>query len=823
MEGNSTTSGGPTDINNLFPALVECFAIILLGYVSGRFGFISTAQGKGIGNFVSHFALPALLFKSMVELDFLKVNWKFLAAILIAKGIVFIIVVVLTLILGKPQKYGRAGIFAIFCTQSNDFALGFPLLKALYRDSMPDFLSYIYLLAPISVVLLNPIGFIFLEFNKHSDHLNLKKGHVAIATIKGVILNPIVFMTFIGIIANFILRQKVPVIINGFLDVLSSSFFASALFFLGLKMVGNMKKKMGYGLIVPLLLIFTKILFVPLLAREFIQILDVGGSNNTLTNEWSMFGFLYGTIPTAPTVIIFASRFGVAEDLIATGVVLGTFLSAPVLYTSARMIAIKYTPALRLHYHSIIGKTIYDACGVSIPFGLWVIAMLLLGRRWRLLPQKYTLHLVVSQVIFSSLTLLTDIDCTFKYWHLVLFASISVTGLLCRCWTAMLAFSLCLVRCKGGSIKTWQPWIYFFSFGLPVVFTGMKLCFVVLKQPAHDTQPYLAYVQNQRAVLVLEVIALALCIIIIIWSLIRLQRCDKFCKCPKSVRRLSSPHLTGLSNTDEECKARCNRCQEIEKEITQNDCGSSNDNCCTNVKTSNTVLDIESLDESTCLLSSGKRNTRYVDSDSVPSELNELETALSLQEYYEDGDKHQLVQHVILILILAFSFCVGLFMCVWYLTNESRKSGLFIAMRVLDMILLFGQGFITFACFGMDKQLIIVPFVKRFRKLFYGAEAVTLTPPDELSPEVVHLCEQFSKHHRQKCKRALVENKTYHFRTYHNVFCGDQLVSWLVDLGLAEDRVAATNYGNSLLQGRLIEHVTKEHFFYDLPYFYHFC
>jgi hypothetical protein len=67
------------------------------------------------------------------------------------------------------------------------------------------------------------------------------------------------------------------------------------------------------------------------------------------------------------------------------------------------------------------------------------------------------------------------------------------------------------------------------------------------------------------------------------------------------------------------------------------------------------VFDIESLDESTCLLSSGIQNTRDVDSDSEA--LNELETVLSLQEYYE-GDKHQLVQHVIFILILAFSFCL---------------------------------------------------------------------------------------------------------------------------------------------------------------------
>jgi len=53
---------------------------------------------------------------------------------------------------------------------------------------------------------------------------------------------------------------------------------------------------------------------LPLLAREFIQLLDVGGSNETLTDAWSMFGFLYGTIPTAPTVVIFASKFGIEEE-----------------------------------------------------------------------------------------------------------------------------------------------------------------------------------------------------------------------------------------------------------------------------------------------------------------------------------------------------------------------------------------------------------------------------------------------------------------------------------------------------------------------------
>lgn len=55
-------------------------------------------------------------------------------------------------------------------------------------------------------------------------------------------------------------------------------------------------------------------MLLPLCAREITQILDVGGSNQTLTDAWSMFAFLYGTIPTAPTVVIFASKFAVEEE-----------------------------------------------------------------------------------------------------------------------------------------------------------------------------------------------------------------------------------------------------------------------------------------------------------------------------------------------------------------------------------------------------------------------------------------------------------------------------------------------------------------------------
>ncbi|KAL0190565.1 hypothetical protein M9458_013263, partial [Cirrhinus mrigala] len=121
--------GAPAmSIDKLFPALLECFGIILCGYVAGRSDIISVGQVKGLGNFVSCFALPALLFKNMVQLRFEHVVWSFLWSVLIAKVCVFVLVCMLTLLVANPEsKYSKAGLFSIFATQSNDFALGYPI------------------------------------------------------------------------------------------------------------------------------------------------------------------------------------------------------------------------------------------------------------------------------------------------------------------------------------------------------------------------------------------------------------------------------------------------------------------------------------------------------------------------------------------------------------------------------------------------------------------------------------------------------------------------------------------------------------------------
>ena len=35
-----------------------------------------------------------------------------------------------------------------------------------------------------------------------------------------------------------------------------------------------------------------------------------------MEEDWSIFGFLYGTIPPAPPTVIYAAAFGIQEDLV---------------------------------------------------------------------------------------------------------------------------------------------------------------------------------------------------------------------------------------------------------------------------------------------------------------------------------------------------------------------------------------------------------------------------------------------------------------------------------------------------------------------------
>ena len=56
-------------------------------------------------------------------------------------------------------------------------------------------------------------------------------------------------------------------------------------------------------------------LVLPLVTREVVSLLHPGDTANE-TADYSNYGFLYGTFPTAPGVFVFASHYNIAVDLV---------------------------------------------------------------------------------------------------------------------------------------------------------------------------------------------------------------------------------------------------------------------------------------------------------------------------------------------------------------------------------------------------------------------------------------------------------------------------------------------------------------------------
>merc|ERR1719322_655388 len=360
MEYQETLLSDPSPVNNLFPALVDCFGIILLGYLAGRFNFISETEAKGLNTFVGTFALPSLIFRTLCQLNMTSVNWTFLGAILLAKASVFFSVMIITFLTTKESRFSKAGLFAIFATQSNDLALGYPILIALYGKTAPEIPTYVYLIAPISLAILNPIGFILMEIGKVKSSIEINSTHdeieerfanqrdpqptnsfhkifnvqnrncrTCLNVILGVVSNPLIFMTVLGVLCGtyFSGEKKLPDVIDNFLESLGNAFSATALFLLGLKMVGRVKTLKGRLWIAPVILIFAKILILPIIAREFASgLLSQNDKNSTKVQEWSDFAFLYGTFPAAPTVFVYSYKYNVVPDIIASAMVVCTIL-----------------------------------------------------------------------------------------------------------------------------------------------------------------------------------------------------------------------------------------------------------------------------------------------------------------------------------------------------------------------------------------------------------------------------------------------------------------------------------------------------------------
>uniref|UniRef100_A0A8C6VYQ4 G protein-coupled receptor 155a n=1 Tax=Nothobranchius furzeri TaxID=105023 RepID=A0A8C6VYQ4_NOTFU len=656
--GDNSPPPSTMSIDKLLPALLECFGIILCGYIAGRTNIITPTQAKGLGNFVSKFALPALLFKNMVLLDFGDVIWPFLWSILVAKVCVFFIVCVLTLIVASPDsRFSKAGLFSIFATQSNDFALGYPIVEALYQSTYPEYLQYIYLVAPVSLMLLNPIGFAFCEFQKWKNQGSHQQSKLRIVgfVLLQVLKNPIVFMVVFGISAHFVLHGTIPAFMAEFVDGLANSFGGAALFYLGLSMVGQLRKLTRSTVVTLILLITAKLLLMPLLCKDMVDLLDNNNTSSMNHSSLSDYAFLYGVFPTAPSVAIYAIYYNTELEVVTSGMVISTFLSAPIMYVSAWLLTIHWMdPQLLMRSLQTVS---FDISIVSLVALLWTIPVMFLSKKFKRLPHMLTVNLFLAQ-LSSCIGMIL--------WNFVVKEDNFISQI----------FTFALLSTSLYSAFIWP---------------GLIALSIVLMKKYDD-----------------------------------------------------------LNGSPGQCESGC-----------------------------------ESTD---CLLA-------------------------QMEELQPPPDR-QVARHVLLCLLLTVFLLANFSSCLWLICNHT-PGRLHLELQFFSAIAIYGQGFISFALFGLDKHFILLPLKRLYHRCF--GKKKEEQPQTDLPDDIKMTCTQFTKYHKQQCFHDIVKKRRCGMKTMADCFLGCELVDWLQQVGLAQDRGEALLYGTRLQQGGVLLHIKQEYSFEDIP------
>ncbi|XP_012553723.2 lysosomal cholesterol signaling protein isoform X1 [Hydra vulgaris] len=731
---------------SILPTLLGCFLLTLIGFLTGRFHMVTAEQGKGIRIFTGNFLLPGLIFKAMAQVNFSIVNWQLWTALLISKSIFFVIVILATLYFAKENKFGKAGLFAICVTQSNDFAFGIPLFRAIFPPTHQFLTDYMYLIAPVSLALLNPIGFIFLEYqqakNNFESSVILSRSalfcKLFVITIKGIVTNPLIFTIVLGILVNFTFKRQIGVF-SIFLDSLSNAFSATALFYLGWSLGINNKKTPGRLLLLPVLLAVSKGIFMPVMMRfvasNMVNNMLSGnkfGSNYT-GNIVETFSFLYGTIPAAPTVMIFASKYQLAENIIGSTLVISTLFSGPIIFASVKMIEVINMSDIQMFLEIIIQVSTQISV-IQIVCCVWVMIVFCCLQLFRHPLYRYTQILIFFQLLLGISVIILRYTHNRSRGFSQFIVWMLFTSLYSCCGSAVnMALNLYRVYLRKKTCWIFSIIVYFTIFSMT---TMLVICTPSITIGIESSPSFLlsASFKNNDGILFIVIGLITLAVIVF-----------AFVKINQNYVQESYQHHHDYYQPLEESY--------------HHDC-------------------YQSIEEN-------RTDARVSISDSIQTLMSNWFSSSSTDVKY-------VTNHVILLLGISFMIVINICVCLWNIVRPTQAKGIFLGVEMLAVVLTYGQAFFSLATFGFIKEFFMLSEI--IRNYWIG-------PKVKKSPKLPNIdlliCHKFVKDHLSHCEEDLLE-------TRQDGFSGKSFVDWLLEMQLVETRDDACVFANVLLQGHVI-------------------
>jgi len=179
-------------VESIVNAVLPVFAIILCGYVAGRFGVLGADSSEALNRFVYWIALPVFLFHSMASVKPDEIlYWPFIGAFIGGLVVTMALTIVLSMVVFRRRlaEAGLAGMGSVF---GNTGYMGIPLAIVAFGDGarVPAIVAVI---VPAIVVVAAAVACIEVGLSEG------RRGRIAGDVIAALVRNPLVVSSLVGI------------------------------------------------------------------------------------------------------------------------------------------------------------------------------------------------------------------------------------------------------------------------------------------------------------------------------------------------------------------------------------------------------------------------------------------------------------------------------------------------------------------------------------------------------------------------------------------------------------------------------------------------
>ncbi len=284
------------------------FALIGLGYGSGRTGFFSPEATAYLTKFVFYFALSAMLFRFSANLSLAEIlDWPFVGAYLSATLVVYGFAAVVAMLRRLPVA--EAAVEAQCAVIGNVGFLGIPMLILLLGEAA---VGPVMLVLAVDLIVFGSLIVILITGSRDGRFSPAVLGTVGMGLLK----NPMIVSIVLGLVVSS-LALPIPDPVNSFLLILGGAATPGALFAIG----ASLATKSAERISVAGWLSFSKLVLHPAaVAVTALLVFDVAPYAAGVM-------IAAAALPVAGNVYIIAQHYGVAPARVSASILISTAFS----------------------------------------------------------------------------------------------------------------------------------------------------------------------------------------------------------------------------------------------------------------------------------------------------------------------------------------------------------------------------------------------------------------------------------------------------------------------------------------------------------------